>query len=541
MSNLEMEHQDNSENVHRLMEELCEGDCRESRQQQLANILRSSPSARRLYVRFLSLHFWLQLRFNRYKDSLHESELSELFATGVEQRTAWHRLRSWKVSLAIAASLLLLLPAVVWFLDASEGEKLVTAELPLAAIVQGVHQCQWHEQSEAKGVGQIVREGDRLRLEAGLAELRFDSGATAIIEGPADLTISNSRTCSLPLGKLVAKVDDRGTGFTVETDSARVVDVGTEFGLRRNSRRELHVAVFQGEVQVFANSVQRGPTSQSMLGNVVGGESANVYSNGGNRLSFEKEDRLSKEQFSRELPKEADRGWESSGLVATDGFATAEGGQDLVGDNSGIGWNHPWQDETVELTTTKLVSFADSATLRGQGAAAVHRRLPTSLGDSEPLYVSARFRIDGPDTICTAWVLLFEEMQQTGGGEAGLMAFGISDRRFSARLAPREGDLAVNPNPKRLGDFGEYLPGVSHLLVAKLEFDAVGDKERLSLWIDPVADLDHSIASPDHVVQYDTGKRAVDMVALRFWEMDGQTKGYIDDLRIGTTWEAVVR
>ena len=533
---------ENESGFYRSLEALCDDGFTRPLPEQHVEQLRQSRSARRLYVRYLSLHFWLRQRFSRQKGDLHASRLAELFAGFGEKPTLpWFRKTGTRYAALAAAVFFVLVSTVGWLISSSQdhGGK-SPSPTAYAALITKSHDARWEAGSPIDRLGQVVNNRGRLCLKSGLVELRYDSGATVILKGPAVLQVTGSNSCLLESGELVAHVSQNANGFSVQAGAAKIVDLGTSFGVRRQGEKDIQVRVFQGLVQIIDVSGQQPTTTQKMIGNLEAGQAAAVTADeSGTSLQMNRQDRLPGD-FVLEMPESAEtyqlRGSE---LVAIDGFTRSSSGRLLTDMNGGFGWTEPWQDKTTELTTTEVVVFSNSATSEEAGTAAAHRWLPRAIGRKGPVYASARFRISGPDTICTAWILLFERSRKPGGGEANLMAFGISDRKFSARLAPRDGDLAVAPNSKRLGDFGKYTDGKTHTLVAKLEFNAQGNKERLSLWIDPVQTKGESPPQPDHLVLYDTGRDHIDTVAVRFWEMDGETKGYVDDLKIGTSWQAV--
>lgn len=543
MSNKETRHTDDELELHEIWETLCDNKLTETQRHKLRSELQKSSLQRQLYIRYLSLHFWLRLRYSRYKDNLHSSELSELVNELQSEDVAKNFARKQKFIFAIAAALLLMtLPIAIWKSNTqTSAAKNEEAYGRYAAMLTSTHKCAWANPQDARLIGDTIREGERIRLNSGLIELLFDSGAKVVLKGPADFQITGSDSCNLLHGEFVAKVDNLATGFTANTPQAKIVDIGTEFGVRSLNPKDFRLQVFQGEIRVFDNSVLK-TTSNKLLGSITEGHAAIVEAIDSGAISMKvTESEPTEAEFVRSMPEESEQvDLSKSPLVAIDGFGRGYAGNKLANMNSGFGWSSPWQDKTPELASTDTILFSDQVTLESQGTAAIHRKLPQAIGPDETIYASARFQIDGPDQICTAWILLFEQANKIGAGETDLMAFGLSDGRFSARLAPRDGDLAVSPNSKRLGDFGNYQTGATHQFVARLEFNADGDKERLAFWIDPETDSDTSLPAPDHVVVYDTGRTQVDMVAIRFWEMDNGTKPYIDDLKIGKTWSSVI-
>ncbi len=104
----------------------------------------------------------------------------------------------------------------------------------------------------ALGVGFAA--GQKLNLTDGLAEITFDSGAKVILHAPAQFAVGEAMGGDLRFGRLTAKVPHSARGFTINTPTAKVVDLGTEFGVKVNDDRTMHVTVFVGDVVVSEQS-----------------------------------------------------------------------------------------------------------------------------------------------------------------------------------------------------------------------------------------------------------------------------------------------
>lgn len=89
-----------------------------------------------------------------------------------------------------------------------------------------------------------------LSLVEGIATLKFDSGATVIIEAPTKLEILSAMGCRLLEGSVTAEVPVPAHGFTIETPDLKVVDLGTRFGVTAGVAGDSHVYVFEGEVKL---------------------------------------------------------------------------------------------------------------------------------------------------------------------------------------------------------------------------------------------------------------------------------------------------
>lgn len=106
--------------------------------------------------------------------------------------------------------------------------------------------CQWVEDMAPGG---DMQPGRTLRVERGLAEVAFLNGAHIVLEGPARLELLSSTSARLLRGKAAVRVPEPARGFTVLSPQARVVDLGTEFGISVAEDGSAEVIVFEGQVE----------------------------------------------------------------------------------------------------------------------------------------------------------------------------------------------------------------------------------------------------------------------------------------------------
>lgn len=92
-----------------------------------------------------------------------------------------------------------------------------------------------------------------LQLAAGLAQLRFQSGATVLLEGPVEVEIRSGMAMGLRAGRVVARAPLAARGFTIDAAGARITDLGTEFGVSLVPGEPVAVRVFEGVVEATAN------------------------------------------------------------------------------------------------------------------------------------------------------------------------------------------------------------------------------------------------------------------------------------------------
>lgn len=156
----------------------------------------------------------------------------------------WVNRRNTVKILAVAAGVALLATGLwrVWF-----GQPAAKTGVTSAAVAMLTRTV------DADWGSNPVREGSALepgwlRLESGLAQVVFYSGARVVIEGPAELRLVSQNEAACPKGRLLAVVPPPALGFRLKTDHVEVVDLGTEFAIdATRSRTEVHV--FKGQVE----------------------------------------------------------------------------------------------------------------------------------------------------------------------------------------------------------------------------------------------------------------------------------------------------
>jgi hypothetical protein len=122
--------------------------------------------------------------------------------------------------------------------------------------------CQWADQLAPAG---DMRAGKVLRLERGLAEIRFLKGARVVLEAPASLELLSGNSGRLARGKLTAKVPESAKGFQLHLPQGKVIDLGTEFGAAVTADGSSDVYVFAGTVEAHADPSKDAPSTSISL------------------------------------------------------------------------------------------------------------------------------------------------------------------------------------------------------------------------------------------------------------------------------------
>ncbi len=143
--------------------------------------------------------------------------------------------------------------------------------------------------------------GRKYILSSGLLEITYDSGAKVILQGPCTYEVESTASGYLALGKLTARIGERGEGrgesakpqaanqkspssfilhpsslFSVRTPTAVVTDLGTEFGVEVGEEGRTKTQVFVGKVRLASTS----PSGKANEGQVLSAGQTGVVQSG---------------------------------------------------------------------------------------------------------------------------------------------------------------------------------------------------------------------------------------------------------------------
>jgi hypothetical protein len=123
-------------------------------------------------------------------------------------------------------------------------------KLPSVAVVRDTTDVQWSKNASSKPAKSAILLGEPLKIDSGTVELELEAGAKLVVEGPADWSVEGNNSVSLRAGKLLAHVPQQAIGFTIEAPTAKIVDLGTEFGVHVTENGAADVAVKVGLIKV---------------------------------------------------------------------------------------------------------------------------------------------------------------------------------------------------------------------------------------------------------------------------------------------------
>lgn len=166
-------------------------------------------------------------------------------------------------SCAVAASLL-----VGWGLsggtdDSSDrsaqfAASSVSDQETVARIINESGDANWYIESRVAGDTSSLHRGDTVQLTAGSLRILFEHGTSLTLQAPAELEIQDPMLARIHRGSIRVLVAKGAEGFSIATPMAKVVDLGTEFGVRVDDNGGTDVAVFQGAVDVEGRPIENG-------------------------------------------------------------------------------------------------------------------------------------------------------------------------------------------------------------------------------------------------------------------------------------------
>lgn len=226
----------NPKRLSQLIEAHLEGRLTSTEAEELNRALVAEPEARRLFWEHTALHGLTQ----------EAARLEWLGTASPEVERKIIRVSWWRWAAPLAAAAVVVFLAVAWWMQPPKETEVTNGVAVLSRVV-GV---EWADAS-SPAAGAVLAPGT-LRLKSGAVLVEFFSGARVVLEGPAELELISSTEAFLGAGKLSAQVPPPARGFTVGSPAARVVDLGTEFGLAVTDAATAEVHVFTGKVELLS-------------------------------------------------------------------------------------------------------------------------------------------------------------------------------------------------------------------------------------------------------------------------------------------------
>lgn len=404
----------------------------------------------------------------------------------------------------------------------------------------------WAENGQWKNAA-LRRDGERLlpgqlELEGGSAVVRFDSGAIMVLSGPAALQLETRGSAVLHHGKVTVRAPAEAVGFTLRTPASEVVDLGTEFAVlvERSGATEVHV--LEGEVEY--RRLHARPESATLLtgGHAVRFDAAKAAAARPVELDAPRFDQLV-DKIQRSPPPQRLLAYEGFDYVPGPLAQTAAGGVGWIG-----AWRLPTATETKKQPENSAAVGITADTLHWSGFGDTRggalefpaglgfrvRQLahPIALGEDGVHYISLLLRKEphasdrrgGAPTESTR--LTLRSSRDYWGHNVG----------FSLRTLMRPQITCGKGNTFNGPQM--FPPGETLLLVGKISANRDGEDEvffKVYTAGDPI-DLfepaDWTLASRGFF-----SNAHLDLLVVTG---DGLSRRWIDEIRLGTSWDAVV-
>ncbi|QDT67089.1 FecR domain-containing protein [Calycomorphotria hydatis] len=219
-----------------LAEAFLQGKLNAAGSHRLEEIILSEVQYRQKFVEYVNMNSALSMMARQQSPD-------ELFHESYYKRqNTW--LKKERVTKLIAAATSVALVCCIGFVAFLIGN-LPTPQIGyVAALSDGI---EWS--SPVLEQGDVVREGDVLKIESGYITIRTTLGAVVDVRGPSTLVMNEQQQFDLSHGLLKAVVPEAAKGFTVSTQDVQVVDLGTEFIVDRELGMGTKVSVRQGHVE----------------------------------------------------------------------------------------------------------------------------------------------------------------------------------------------------------------------------------------------------------------------------------------------------
>jgi len=267
----------NVQRLHELIDAWRESRLTEATATELSRVLRDSEEARRIFRAESQMH-----------GLLHQAVMAAAMEEAAD-RVAWQkhladpegeteprppqtRSNSRRPLLATAGLLVVAaVAALVWpFLAPPQAE-----QPEFLATLTRATGCVWGGPTYPEPGGRLT--AGRLSLRQGIAEIRLANGVDLLLEGPADLEIVHVANSALHAGRVVVRVPPMAKGYAVDTRTAKLIDMGTEFGVSVDPERETVVQVFAGTVVA---ELKKPDPSGRRSRRLVAGETARIEPSG---------------------------------------------------------------------------------------------------------------------------------------------------------------------------------------------------------------------------------------------------------------------
>ena len=516
-----------------LLTRLSDGTQTEADARRLNELLRGDPEACEFYLNHAALEAQLHREFGGAP-----AELLPGIPTAADRAPPRAKVVAFPIWLRYAAAAAVAMCATWFALHWGDSGRVPrTAAISeqseaWIATVLFAEDCQW------KG-GRSVSEGERLAAETlhlakGMAILRFDGGAEMVLRGETELELQSATHAKLRRGDVVVRAEGEAAGFKLDTPSASLLDLGTEFAVRvvGGGGTELHVS--EGAVAYAQGGVSE-TVPAGMAVRLERSKPAQAIAGDAPRFA-----QLVREANPRERPER---------MIVYDGFNYDVGRYPPSRIAGGKGWAGPWRLRNeremggrIEPDTSTDMPIVQGRTnlpwQMNRGGIGM-LELPTGVGVRiRPMSLPLDMKGDG----ITYFSLITQEpvRPSSQSRETIRLTFRSSDDAdeflsfgYGQHRKPfiRGASFGITQSLSPIPD------GQSLLWIGKIIRRAEGDDEVFFRIYGEDDALDYAEPRTWHVTRSVRMKAALDLLIL---SSSGSAPRRVDEIRIGATWRSVV-
>ena len=208
------------------------------------------------------------------------------------------------------------------------------APFEVATVLDSMNAA-WSSKLPLKAGTHIATSSKPIQLTHGIVKLVTDDNVEVVLEAPTEFRFVSYSEVAMNYGKLYAHVSEEGRGFSVATPNAKVVDLGTDFGVLCHIDGNTEVHMYKGKANVFA-----GQRNEKKISELLLADSAMKIDRSD---SVVKKIRLEKDKVVRNIDSASKFLWRGETLSLAD----------LVGGGDGFGGGRP--DEGIDPLTGRVI------------------------------------------------------------------------------------------------------------------------------------------------------------------------------------------
>lgn len=274
--------------LRQLIADKCNGAIAPDAHEDLQTLLAASSRARQLYWETMAVHTGLEWQLAG-KEGCDDLVARLIVEAGAERRNSANhrstlRIVAWSSALAACLLAAALGAWALWDIDLGKQRNVIAHrdnEEPvvgrLTSLVAGTR-WSFGRRSDRNSPDAFL--GDTISVDVGAVELTFGSNVVAQMKAPMVLHLVSSERVQLLHGRIQVDVPEGAEGFSVETATAEIVDLGTSFSVEVVDGGT-DLIVHEGEVDLKVTGTREiDQQSGAAVKRFRGGEAVRVHVDG---------------------------------------------------------------------------------------------------------------------------------------------------------------------------------------------------------------------------------------------------------------------